>query len=303
MFSFLDTEMASLKTTREALFIGHVSGFITDAEFLLLHQENSSDNLDFPYDNYPRFSLQDQSEADCKANFRLEKHHVGRLVDALQIPAIFKCDQGTICEGLEGLCILLKRFAFPCRFSDMIPIFGRPVPELCMINNTVIDWVYNHHRHRIMDWNPNVLSPIQLENYAEAVFNKGAALRNCFGFVDGTVRPISRPDENQRVVYNGHKRVHGLKFQSVVIPNGLIAHLYGPVGELLLCLSDRSSLFFLYLPYKNKYVFKKKLYLYLMKCCLSVMFLDHTTHFLRYTIRLRPSSFFLRLASSDRPKK
>ena len=74
----------------------------------------------------------------------------------------------------------------------MIPIFGRPVrPELCMINNTVIDWVYNHHRHRIMDWNPNFLSLMQLENYAEAVFNKGAAFRNFFGFVDGRVRPIS----------------------------------------------------------------------------------------------------------------
>ena len=71
-FSFLDTQMASLKTTRKALFIGHASGFITDAEFLLLHQENSSVNLDFPSDNYPRVSLQDQSEADCKANFRLE---------------------------------------------------------------------------------------------------------------------------------------------------------------------------------------------------------------------------------------
>ena len=120
--------------------------------------------------------MQDQSETDWKANFRLEKHHVGRLVDALQIPAIFKCDQGTICEGLEGLCVLLKRFAFPCRLSHMIPIFGRPVrPELCMINNTVIDSVYNHHRHRIMDWNRNFSSPMQLENYVEAVFNKGAA--------------------------------------------------------------------------------------------------------------------------------
>ena len=168
----------------------------------------------------------------------------------------------------------------------MIPIFGRPVPELCMINNTVIDWVYNHHRHRIMDWNPNVLSPIQLENYADAIFNKGAALRNCFEFV-GTVRPISRPDENHTVVYNGHKRVRGLKFQSVVIPNGLIAHLYGPVVELLLCLSDRSSLFFLYLPY-----LKKKVYLYLTKCCLSVMFLVQTTHFLPYTIPLRSYPLF-----------
>ena len=29
--------------------------------------------------------------------------------------------------------------------------------------------------------------------------------------------------------YNGHKRVHALKFQSVVTPNGLIANLYGPM--------------------------------------------------------------------------
>ena len=41
--------------------------------------------------------------------------------------------------------------------------------------------------------------------------------------------PICRPGRNQRVVYNGHKRVHALKVQSVVAPNGLIAYLYGPV--------------------------------------------------------------------------
>ena len=133
--------MASLKTTREAWFIGHASGFITDTEFLLLRQENSSDKLDFPYNNYLRFSLQDQSEAECKVNFRLAKHHVGRLVDGRQSPAIFKCDQGTIGEGLEALWVLLKRLAFPCWFSDMIPSFGRPVPELCMINNIVMNWV------------------------------------------------------------------------------------------------------------------------------------------------------------------
>ncbi len=33
------------------------------------------------------------------------------------------------------------------------------------------------------------------------------------------------------MVYNGHKRVHSLKFQSVVVPNWLIANLYGPVEE------------------------------------------------------------------------
>ena len=29
-------------------------------------------------------------------------------------------------------------------------------------------------------------------------------------------------------MYNGHKRLHGIKFQSVVAPNGLIANLFGP---------------------------------------------------------------------------
>ena len=33
----------------------------------------------------------------------------------------------------------------------------------------------------------------------------------------------------QRLIYNGHKRVHALKFQSTAIPNGIIANLYGPV--------------------------------------------------------------------------
>lgn len=64
------------------------------------------------------------------------------------------------------------------------------------------------------------------------VFAKGAALPYCFGFLDGTVRPSCRPEEMQRAVYDGHKRVHGLKFKSVALQNDLIANLFGPVGEL-----------------------------------------------------------------------
>ena len=98
-------------------------------EFLLLYEENMSDNLDFPHDEYPSFNLQDKNEAECKANFRVEEDHVSRLEDALDIPAVFKCQQGTVCEGTEGLCILLKRFAYPCRFSDMIPFLEGQYPN------------------------------------------------------------------------------------------------------------------------------------------------------------------------------
>ena len=38
------------------------------------------------------------------------------------------------------------------------------------------------------------------------------------------------PGEYQRIVYNGYKRVHALKFQAIALPNGLIRHLFGPAG-------------------------------------------------------------------------
>ena len=108
--------MATFKETREVLLASYACGIITDEEF-------SSDN-------YPPFNMESQSEAECRANFRVEKHHIPLVEDALQIPQFFVCDQGTVCEGTEGLCMLVKRYAFSCRYSDMIPIFGRLVPEL-----------------------------------------------------------------------------------------------------------------------------------------------------------------------------
>ena len=114
----------------------------------------------------------------------------------------------------------------------MIHRFGRPVRELCMITNTVLDYVFNIHGHRISQWNPDILSTQNPLEYADVIHDKGTPLSNCFGFIDGTVRPVSRPGQHQRVVYNGHKRVHSLKFQAIALPNGLIGNMYGPVGKL-----------------------------------------------------------------------
>ena len=62
------------------------------------------------------------------------------------------------------------------------------------------------------------------------------------------------PGNNQRAVYNGHKRVHAIKFQSGATPDGLVSLLAGPYkgkrhdsGMLresgLLPLPERHSLF------------------------------------------------------------
>ena len=221
----------SLKETQDLLLVSYVKGNIKANEFAILYDINMSKNPLFPYDNYKEFSLDNFSEEEYIAEFRMEKNDLPVLADALGVPPVFRCSQRSLFDGMEGLCMLLKRLACPCRYSDMIPRFGRPVPEISMMINVVLDWIYNEHGHHLTDFNQPFLSRASLRTYADAIHQKGAALNNCWGFLDGTVRPICRPLQNQRIFYNGHKRVHALKFQSIVTPNGLIANLYGPVGE------------------------------------------------------------------------
>jgi len=101
--------------------------------------------------------------------------------------------KNNICDRIEGLCMLLRRFSYPCRYSDMISRFRRPVPELCMITNEVMDNIFNNHGHRISQWNDDVFNPHLLQEYADVIHAEGAPLENCFGFIDGTLRPIARP--------------------------------------------------------------------------------------------------------------
>ena len=111
----------------------------------------------------------------------------------------------------------------------MIYRFGRPVPQLCMIFNQILLNIDDRWNRLLSNFNHPILSPQKLRLYADVVLMEGSPLDNVWGFIDVTLRPCSRPTRDQRAVYNGHKRVHGIKFQSITIPSGIIANLYGPV--------------------------------------------------------------------------
>ena len=83
--------IASLRNTREALLLGYCEGWLHEMEFLALYELNTSENLEFPYDSYDQFNLDDIDEAECIAEFRFEKRHILRLEQVLQIPALLKC--------------------------------------------------------------------------------------------------------------------------------------------------------------------------------------------------------------------
>lgn len=216
-----------LRAVRNALVTANVYDLIDDDEFVLLYDAFSS-KASFPYWKFPKFDADAWSDVECNTELRFAKRDLDGLLECLGIPEKIICEQRTVCGGKEALCVLLKRLSYPCRYADMVPRFGRNPTELSLIFNRIVDFIYKHHHHRLQSWDQFLLQPDQLHIYAQAVYQQGAPLSNCFGFIDGTVRGIARPQENQRVMYNGHKRMHSIKFQSVVIPNSLIANLHGP---------------------------------------------------------------------------
>ena len=105
-------------------------------------------------------------------------------------------------------------------------MFGRHQTELSVMVNIMLDDIFEKHKRRLT----SIFHPwMDFETYCDAVYNKGSALNNVWGFLDGTQGRICRPIKGHKSVFNGHKRIHSLKYQSLMCANGIISHFFGPV--------------------------------------------------------------------------
>ena len=220
--------MPNFRNIRNVLLVAMDDGYLSDDEFGVMFDAYKSRNY-YTYWKYEPFDLNKYDDAAAWSLFRFFKNDIRRLKDVLRLPDTIITYNRMRVDGIEALCIFLKRIAYPCRYVDLIPYFGRAVPGYSIIVTYVLDHIYDNFVHLLDTLNQPLFAADKLEEYCQAIHNKGAPLTNSFGFIDGTVRPICRPGKDQRIVYNGHKKAHALKFQSVALPNGLLGSLFGPI--------------------------------------------------------------------------
>ena len=63
-----------------------LDGFIDDDEFVVLYDPYASKNLDFPYNSYTPFDLEELDESESFAEFRFGKRDIRNLKEVLKIP-------------------------------------------------------------------------------------------------------------------------------------------------------------------------------------------------------------------------
>ena len=147
--------MPTFREAREVLLYAISENMVSDEEFALLYDINTSKNRNFEYWICNAFNLHEISDNDCVAEFGLQKNDIPRLVTALQLPGGMQCGMYNYLRvnSVEALCAILKRLAFPCRYSDMMPRFARPVPQLSMICNETIHWLDSRWGFKLADLN------------------------------------------------------------------------------------------------------------------------------------------------------
>lgn len=114
----------------------------------------------------------------------------------------------------------------------MVPRFN---PATNRIINTTVVYIMRKWHYLLYpgDW-PRIQGRVR--EWSDSINEKmgfPAGTQHCFGFIDGTARPIARPtghDIYQESVYDGHHRMHAFDYQAVSCPKGIIRQLFGPVS-------------------------------------------------------------------------
>ena len=166
--------------------------------------------------------------------FRINKQDLPVFVSVVAWPAYRSSttrNNYSTCPTLSTL-ILLRRLASPCRWSDLTYVFYKHPAQLSEIFWETLKRFWAVHKQTLTGPLSATFFEQRAHTYAAAVRRKCAVMDRCLGFIDGTVLGIARPVDYdvQHAAYNGHKRKHALKFQTLTTPDGLVMHAHGPMA-------------------------------------------------------------------------
>ena len=110
--------MPNFRDIRNVLLVAMDDGYLSDDEFGVMFDAYKSRNY-YTHWKYEPFDLNKYDDAATWSLFRFFKNDIRRLKDVLRLPDTIITYNRMRVDGIEALCIFLKRIAYPCRYVDL----------------------------------------------------------------------------------------------------------------------------------------------------------------------------------------
>lgn len=197
-----------------------------------VHRRFQDDSIEFGQKKV----IDDFNESECLHDFRFRPEHLHELVEALW-PRL-----SPFLQGVEGKIVVENRYTAPFETCLLVYLYkmARPVrlrPDcerrfgMTKSHISAIIQTFGSALYLLAEQyltNPAIWHPY-MGHFSNLIAPKcNYLLNNIWGFIDATIRKTCRPIQFQELIYTKYKRCHGIKFQSIVNPEGFIACLFGP---------------------------------------------------------------------------
>ena len=198
--------------------------------------------------------IDDFDDSEILLYFRFNsKEQLHRLMAGFILPDILKSSSGHVYYTETMLLVTLYRFHRPTTLNDMCfsHVFGFDYNDVGKIVNTFVRYLIPRWSYLVED-NRDYWTPY-LSKFSEDIRQKLSSMGcefvegtfRVFGFIDNTIISTTRPGGGakhpgpgsrrhskiiQQSFYNGWKKSHGIKYQTVDLPNGMHYQVWGPVS-------------------------------------------------------------------------
>jgi hypothetical protein len=187
------------------------------------------------------------TEGEIHSHFRFYYHQLEEVLALIDLPSSAEVSLGAVGQPVgnswnmvfykpEMVLVCLARLAYPSSWSRLIPLFGLSAPQMSVLMNWTVLKI--RAKYEPLFVNPQIWHPY-MQDFADKNEAVTGQLDNVWAWVDGTNLVHARPGnyfdfsgmyiDTQRAHFNGKDRHHTIKFQCLLVPNGLCACMYGPV--------------------------------------------------------------------------
>ena len=168
-----------------------------------------------------------EDDVQFRIDMKADKASLRTILNHLDWPATMRTPGAERFRTETGFLLLWRRMASMETIEKLSRECGINPKRVSAICNTMVRHLYDRWGYKLESSLPSDFNT--LKRFADVIRRRTGFNNQCVvGYIDCTLKRVSRPVKYQKALYTGYKKIHCLKYQGVVTPDGMLTSLFGP---------------------------------------------------------------------------